>query len=78
MSTAIEETPQATDVTTNKWVYHFDEGSGENKSLLGGKGAGLCSARRKLQYRRKRRRWTWDIGLWTCIMPSSPKLFRFD
>jgi pyruvate,orthophosphate dikinase len=27
---------------TNKWVYLFDEGPGDGKSLLGGKGAGLC------------------------------------
>ncbi|MEP6635382.1 MAG: pyruvate, phosphate dikinase, partial [Acidobacteriota bacterium] len=46
MSTAIEETPQATDLTTNKWVYLFEEGSGENKGLLGGKGAGLCEMTR--------------------------------
>jgi pyruvate,orthophosphate dikinase len=26
----------------NKWVYLFEEGSGDNKSLFGGKGAGLC------------------------------------
>jgi probable HAF family extracellular repeat protein len=25
-----------------KWVYLFEEGSGDNKSLFGGKGAGLC------------------------------------
>ncbi|MEO7970502.1 MAG: PEP/pyruvate-binding domain-containing protein, partial [bacterium] len=42
MSTAIEETSDLTDNTTNKWVYLFEEGSGDDKSLLGGKGAGLC------------------------------------
>ncbi|MGB5473432.1 MAG: PEP/pyruvate-binding domain-containing protein, partial [Gammaproteobacteria bacterium] len=25
-----------------KWVYAFTEGDGENKKLLGGKGANLC------------------------------------
>jgi len=29
-----------------KWVYLFEEGSGDNKSLLGGKGAGLCEMTR--------------------------------
>src|SRR6266508_6738195 len=42
MSTAIEETQEVSDQTTNKWVYLFEEGSGDNKSLFGGKGAGLC------------------------------------
>jgi pyruvate,orthophosphate dikinase len=28
--------------TTPKWVYLFEEGDGHNKTLLGGKGAGLC------------------------------------
>jgi len=27
----------------HKWVYLFDEGSGDNKSLFGGKGAGVRS-----------------------------------
>jgi pyruvate,orthophosphate dikinase len=26
----------------HKWVYLFEEGSGDNKALFGGKGAGLC------------------------------------
>src|SRR5438552_8570133 len=34
-STETEERP-------HKWVYLFEEGSGDNKSLFGGKGAGLC------------------------------------
>jgi pyruvate,orthophosphate dikinase len=34
-SAEIEEHP-------HKWVYLFEEGSGDNKSLFGGKGAGLC------------------------------------
>jgi pyruvate,orthophosphate dikinase len=34
------------DVTAHKWVYLFEEGSGDNKSLLGGKGAGLCEMTR--------------------------------
>ena len=29
-----------------KWVYLFEEGSGDNKALLGGKGAGLCEMTR--------------------------------
>src|SRR5437660_2528149 len=37
---AIEEEPQ------HKWVYLFEEGSGDNKSLFGGKGAGLCEMTR--------------------------------
>ncbi len=46
MSTAIEETQEVPEQTTNKWVYLFEEGSGQNKSLLGGKGAGLCEMTR--------------------------------
>ncbi|MDQ1707471.1 MAG: pyruvate, orthophosphate dikinase [Pyrinomonadaceae bacterium] len=46
MSTAIEETKQLAEPTTNKWVYLFEEGSGDDKSLLGGKGAGLCEMTR--------------------------------
>ena len=46
MSTAIEETQETTDQTANKWVYLFAEGSGDDKSLLGGKGAGLCEMTR--------------------------------
>ena len=30
----------------HKWVYLFEEGSGDNKSLFGGKGAGLCEMTR--------------------------------
>jgi pyruvate,orthophosphate dikinase len=30
----------------HKWVYLFEAGSGDNKSLLGGKGAGLCEMTR--------------------------------
>ncbi|MCU1267120.1 MAG: pyruvate, phosphate dikinase [Acidobacteria bacterium] len=33
-------------MTAHKWVYMFEEGSGDNKSLLGGKGAGLCEMTR--------------------------------
>ena len=36
----------ATEERANKWVYLFEEGSGDNKSLLGGKGAGLCEMTR--------------------------------
>ncbi len=46
MSTAVEETTDITEPTTNKWVYLFEEGSGDDKSLLGGKGAGLCEMTR--------------------------------
>jgi len=46
MSTAIEETEVTADQTTSKWVYLFEEGSGDDKSLLGGKGAGLCEMTR--------------------------------
>src|SRR5262245_3617778 len=46
MSTVTEPAPKATDVTTDKWVYLFEEGSGDNKELLGGKGAGLCEMTR--------------------------------
>src|SRR5712691_5136053 len=42
MSTAIEEASELTGETTHKWVYLFEEGSGDDKSLLGGKGAVLC------------------------------------
>ena len=30
------------DGNEQKWVYLFEEGSGDNKALFGGKGAGLC------------------------------------
>jgi len=30
------------DGNEHKWVYLFEEGSGDNKALFGGKGAGLC------------------------------------
>ena len=46
MSTAVEETTDIAKSTTNKWVYLFEEGSGDDKSLLGGKGAGLCEMTR--------------------------------
>ncbi len=36
----------ATKAETRKWVYLFEEGSGQDKSLLGGKGAGLCEMTR--------------------------------
>jgi len=45
-TTAIEEASELTDETTHKWVYLFEEGSGDDKSLLGGKGAGLCEMTR--------------------------------
>src|ERR1700755_1963505 len=46
MSTVTEETPETTETTTHKWVYLFDEGPGDDKALLGGKGAGLCEMTR--------------------------------
>ncbi len=46
MSTVTEEAKETTENTTNKWVYLFEEGSGDNKELLGGKGAGLCEMTR--------------------------------
>src|SRR5918993_187802 len=42
MSTVTEEASETTEPKTNKWVYLFDEGPGDDKTLLGGKGAGLC------------------------------------
>src|SRR5687768_7607526 len=42
MSTVTEAASETTEQKTNKWVYLFDEGSGDDKTLLGGKGAGLC------------------------------------
>ncbi|HXM46470.1 MAG TPA: pyruvate, phosphate dikinase [Pyrinomonadaceae bacterium] len=39
--TEANTTPTAKD-PQHKWVYLFEEGSGDNKSLFGGKGAGLC------------------------------------
>jgi pyruvate,orthophosphate dikinase len=46
MSTVTEETSEITEPTTHKWVYLFDEGPGDDKALLGGKGAGLCEMTR--------------------------------
>src|SRR5438309_11971211 len=46
MSTVTEEARESVETTTNKWVYLFEEGSGDNKSLFGGKGAGLCEMTR--------------------------------
>ena len=49
MTEAILEAPEETDITESqerKWVYLFEEGNGENKSLFGGKGAGLCEMTR--------------------------------
>ena len=46
MSTAIEEANEVPQQTGNKWVYIFEDGDGQNKSLLGGKGAGLCEMTR--------------------------------
>ena len=47
MTEAIAEPAETEDETLaaeaqHKWVYLFEEGSGDNKSLFGGKGAGLC------------------------------------
>src|SRR6266403_1143827 len=46
MSTVTEEATEVMDEKTNKWVYLFEEGPGDNKELLGGKGAGLCEMTR--------------------------------
>jgi len=47
-NTLNEETPTVADdqQPAQKWVYLFEEGSGDDKSLLGGKGAGLCEMTR--------------------------------
>ena len=47
-NTLNEETPEVaeTQQPAQKWVYLFEEGSGDDKSLLGGKGAGLCEMTR--------------------------------
>jgi pyruvate,orthophosphate dikinase len=41
----LKENPEAEE-TIQKWVYLFEEGSGDEKSLLGGKGAGLSEMTR--------------------------------
>lgn len=46
MSTAIEESAKVPEPKASKWVYLFEEGNGDDKSLLGGKGAGLCEMTR--------------------------------
>jgi pyruvate, orthophosphate dikinase len=38
----VTEANEASPEQQHKWVYLFEEGSGDNKSLFGGKGAGLC------------------------------------
>ncbi len=47
-NTLNEETPEVADdqQPAQKWVYLFEEGSGDHKTLLGGKGAGLCEMTR--------------------------------
>ena len=47
-NTLSEETPEVVEAEppAQKWVYLFEEGSGDDKSLLGGKGAGLCEMTR--------------------------------
>src|ERR1700752_1172237 len=42
MSTVTEEASETTEKATNKWAYLCDKGPGDGKTLLGGKGAGLC------------------------------------
>jgi pyruvate,orthophosphate dikinase len=37
---------EVTAKNAHKWVYLFEEGDGNNKALLGGKGAGLCEMTR--------------------------------
>ncbi len=46
MSSAVEEPQEVSNETTHKWVYLFEEGDGQDKALLGGKGAGLCEMTR--------------------------------
>src|SRR4030095_2903369 len=46
MSTVAEETSEVVEQQATKWVYLFEEGPGDDKSLLGGKGAGLCEMTR--------------------------------
>jgi pyruvate, orthophosphate dikinase len=47
VSQAIEVSDQSqSDKTIPKWVYLFEEGSGDEKTLLGGKGAGLAEMTR--------------------------------
>ncbi len=47
-NTLNEDTPAVADdqQPAQKWVYLFEEGSGDDKNLLGGKGAGLCEMTR--------------------------------
>ncbi|MDQ3472663.1 MAG: pyruvate, phosphate dikinase [Acidobacteriota bacterium] len=47
-NTVNEETPALADdqQPAQKWVYLFEEGTGDDKNLLGGKGAGLCEMTR--------------------------------
>jgi len=42
----VTEANESTASPSHKWVYLFEEGNGENKSLFGGKGAGLCEMTR--------------------------------
>jgi pyruvate,orthophosphate dikinase len=42
----VTEAKESTASPSHKWVYLFEEGNGENKSLFGGKGAGLCEMTR--------------------------------
>jgi pyruvate,orthophosphate dikinase len=46
MSTVTEKEKETRELTAHKWVYLFEEGSAEDKALLGGKGAGLCEMTR--------------------------------
>ena len=47
MAQVIESSKKSKDPkTARKWVYLFNEGDGQNKTLLGGKGAGLCEMTR--------------------------------
>jgi pyruvate,orthophosphate dikinase len=42
----VTEAKESTESPAHKWVYLFEEGNGDNKSLFGGKGAGLCEMTR--------------------------------
>ena len=46
-ATKAQETTKET--PTKKWVYLFEDGTGEDKTLLGGKGAGLAEIMRPLE-----------------------------
>ncbi len=46
MSTGIAESAARPQAAPRRWVYFFDEGSGADRNLLGGKGANLAEMTR--------------------------------